>query len=75
MNDPSNTLFHEVQPLRMWWVWLLLLIPIVLGWWLFIEQIILGIPVGTNPASNVDVVISWLAFGIGLPVFFYSTSC
>ncbi len=73
MNDPSNTLFHEVQPLRMWWVWLLLLIPIVLGWWLFIEQIILGIPVGTNPASNVDAVIIWLAFGIGLPLFFYST--
>ncbi len=71
MNDSHNTLFHEVQQLRMWWVWLLLLIPLVLGWWLFIEQIVFGIPVGTNPAYNIDAVVLWLAFGIALPVFFY----
>ncbi len=71
MNNPSNSLFHEVQPLRMWWVWLVLLIPLVLGWWFFIEQIGFGIPVGTNPASDTVVVIIWLAFGIAPPVYFY----
>ncbi len=73
MNNTNNTIYHEVQPLRMWWVWLILLIPLVLGWWFFIEQIVFGIPVGTNPASNIDAVIIWLAFGIGLPLFFYFT--
>ncbi len=73
MDNRNATLFHEVQPLRMWWVWLILLIPIVLGWWFFIEQILFGTPVGTNPASDIDVVIIWIAFGIGLPLFFYFT--
>ncbi len=73
MNNPNNTLFHEVQPFRMWWVWLVIIIPVVLGWWLFIEQIIFGTPVGTNPAPDVVAVIIWLVFGIGFPLFFYST--
>ncbi len=71
MNNSSNTLFHEVQPLRMWWVWFILLIPLVLGWWFFIEQIVFGIPVGTNPAPDALAVIIWLAFGIALPVYFF----
>ncbi len=73
MNTSRNTLFHEIQPLRTWWVWLFLVIPVVLGWWFFIEQIVFGIPVGTNPASDAVVVIIWLAFGIALPMYFYYT--
>ncbi len=73
MNNSSNTFFHEVQPLRAWWIWLVILIPVVLGWWLFIEQIVFGTPVGTNPAPNAVAVVIWLVFGIGFPLFFYST--
>ncbi len=73
MNNSNNTLFHEVQPLRVWWVWLIILIPIVIGWWFFIEQIVFGTPVGTNPASDSVVLVIWLAFGIGLPLFAYYT--
>ncbi len=57
----------------MWWVLLVILIPLVLGWWFFTEPIVFGIPVGTNPAPDTAAVIIWLVFGIGFPLFFYYT--
>ncbi|HYC19702.1 MAG TPA: DUF6141 family protein [Candidatus Bathyarchaeia archaeon] len=74
MNNSDDTLFHEVQPLRAWWIWLTLLVPIAVSWWLFIMQIVLGVPTGTNPAPDIVVWVIWLAFGVGLPVFAYSTT-
>ena len=41
------------------------------AWWSFIAQIVFGTPVGTNPTSDAIVVVIWLVFGIGLPIFFY----
>ncbi|MGZ4904580.1 MAG: DUF6141 family protein [Halobacteriota archaeon] len=73
MNNSANILFHEVQPLRVWWIWLILLVPVAVSWWLFVLQIILGVPAGTNPAPDIVVWAIWLAFGIGLPMFAYST--
>jgi len=71
MNNARNALFHEVQPLRIWLIWLVILIPVVLAWWLFISQIVFGIPVGDNPLSNIGALVIWLAFGIVLPSFAY----
>ncbi len=71
--NAGNTVFHEVQPLRMWWIWLILLIPVIIAWWFFIMQIIFGVPAGTNPAPDGLVLVIWLVFGIGLPLFAHST--
>lgn len=72
MNDVVNALFHEVQPLRMWWVWLILLIPIAVARWFLTVQIIFGIPVGNNPAPDVVTLLIWVFAGVGLPLFAYS---
>jgi hypothetical protein len=72
MNNSGNTIFHEVQPLRMWWVWLILFFPIALAWWIFIVQIVFGTPVGNNPAPDDVTLIIWILVGMGLPLFAYS---
>jgi len=41
-----------------------------LCWWALIEQIILGNPWGDRPAPNWMLILIWLAFGIGMPLFF-----
>jgi hypothetical protein len=73
MTTSSSTLFHESQPFRIWWLWLILLIPVAVSWWIFIVQIGLGTPVGNHPAPDVVTFIFWLLFGLGLPLFAYYT--
>lgn len=73
MNNVCETLFHEVQPLRIWWVWLVMLIPIALTWWFFIAQVIFGTPIGDNPSPDVVALVIWLFFGVGLPLFAHYT--
>jgi hypothetical protein len=43
---------------------------VVLQWWGFIQQIVLGRPWGNNPAPDWLMVLLWLVFGFGLPLFF-----
>jgi hypothetical protein len=73
MTTSSSTLFHESQPFRVWWLWLILLIPVAVSWWTFIVQIVLGTPVGNHPAPDIVTVMLWLLFGFGLPLFAYYT--
>lgn len=42
-----------------------------LGWWSFIQQIVVGKPFGENPAPDWGVWLLWLFIGIGLPVLFF----
>ena len=72
MNNKDGVLFHEVQPARMWWIWLVVLAVAALGWGFFIAQIVFRTPIGTNPASDLVVEIIWIVFGIAFPLFFYS---
>jgi hypothetical protein len=72
-NATDSVLFHEVQHLRQWWAWLLILIPAVISWYSFILQIVLGQRFGNNPAPDVVVWIIWLIFGIGFLLLFNST--
>lgn len=44
--------------------------PTALAWWLFVEQIIRGKPLGQNPAPDWLVWLIWLLVGIGLPLLF-----
>jgi hypothetical protein len=63
-------LYHEEQRFRQWWVWALVVGPAALAWWLFVEQIIRGKPVGQNPAPDWGTWVLWLLIGIGLPLLF-----
>lgn len=71
-DSANNTLFHEEQPLRLWWAWLPILILAGLAWYYFLVQIVFSTPVGTPPAPDAMVVVIWLIFGIVFPLFGYS---
>jgi hypothetical protein len=62
--------FQEEQAFRQWWLWLLIGLLVALQWWGFIQPIVLGQPWGNRPAPDWMMVLLWLLFGIGLPVFF-----
>ena len=49
---------------------MLVIVPAVLSWWPFIQQIIGGKPVGQNPAPDWLVWVIWLFIGLGLPFLF-----
>jgi hypothetical protein len=66
----TNSNFHEEQRFGQWWVWLLVITGAVLGWWGFIQQIILDQPWGTNPGPDWMIFLTWILIGIGLPLFF-----
>ena len=71
MKATYPVLFREVQRFRdVWWVMVLVFGIAALQWWFFLGQIVGGAPVGNRPAPDVLVVVIWLLFGIGLPVFF-----
>lgn len=67
MSKNSITSFNEIQKLRQWWIWPLILLIAGLSLWSFIQQIVFGIPFGSNPAPDLLVWILFVLFGIGLP--------
>lgn len=70
-NESSVVLFHEDQYMRdVVWVMVLVLGIAALNWYIFIEQVILGRPVGNNPGSDLMVTAIWIIFGWLFPLFF-----
>lgn len=67
----SNALFREVQYFRQWWLWLIVLFIAGLSWHTAIEQLVFGIPSGNKPASDLEVLVIWIVFGILLPALFW----
>lgn len=71
MKATSPVLFKEVQRFRdVWWIMVLVFGLAALQWWIFLGQIIGGIPMGNNPAPDAVVLFIWLLGGVGLPVLF-----
>lgn len=69
--NSSPPLFREEQRFRdIWWVMLLVFGIAAIQWYSFFQQIIFNQPFGNNPASDSLLIVIWLLFGIGLPVFF-----
>ncbi len=66
--------FREVQHFRQTLLWLFLFCVILLSLWEIIQQLVLGIPFGNNPAPDTVLVILAVIFGIGFPFFFYITN-
>lgn len=72
LNPPVETLFQETQTFRrVYWVMALVVGIAGLQWWFFFVQIIQGRPAGSNPAPDWMLILFWLLFGIGLPLFFW----
>jgi hypothetical protein len=65
------SVYREEQRFRQSWVWGIVFVVAALGWWSFIQQIVLGKPFGENPAPDWGVWLLWLFIGIGLPVLFF----
>jgi hypothetical protein len=62
---------HEVQR-PPWYANTIALVIAAVTWCGFIQQIMLGIPFGTKPASDIEMWILFLLFGICFPLFFLS---
>ena len=68
----SEVLFKEEQRFRQLWLWILIILGSTIPWIGVILQVILGQKLGNNPAPDWIIILMWLVFGIGLPLFFYS---
>lgn len=64
-------IYREVQYFRQWWLWVLILPWSLFTIWGMFQQLVLGIPFGTNPASDTGMLVIGLVFGIGFPIAFY----
>lgn len=70
-NKYSETYFKEEQRFRQVWLWVILILTCTIPWIGLIIQIILGQKIGNNPAPDWLIILIWLVFGVGFPVFFY----
>ncbi len=63
----ESPVYYESQRMRLWWVYLICAGILGLAVFIFVQQIVLGIPTGTNPAPDWGV---WaiLAFAVWLIV-------
>lgn len=66
--ETAPTSFHEVQRIRHWWLWAILLIVAGLTWWSFAQQIVLGRPFGDNPGPDWMVWMITAICGVLVPV-------
>ena len=65
-------IFKEEQRFRQLWLWVFIIFGSLIPWLGLIIQVIHGKQFGNNPAPDWIVILIWLVFGIGLPLFFYS---
>jgi hypothetical protein len=75
MNSTFNKLeiiFKEEQRFRQPWLWVIVLIASIIPWIGMIVQVISGQKVGDRPAPDWLIILIWLVFGVGFPLFFYS---
>jgi len=71
MSATHPILFREVQRFRdVWWIMVLVFGLAALQWWIFLGQIVGGVPVGSRPAPDGVVWLLLLLGGVGLPLFF-----
>lgn len=68
MGKRINVVYREIQRPKQVWMWILILLFAVFMWYWFIQQIVLGVPVGDKPAPDAIAIIFWIIFGITFPV-------
>lgn len=76
MNSTFNKpeiIFKEEQRFRQPWLWVVVIFASIIPWLGLFIQVLFGQKLGNNPAPDWIVILTWLVFGIGFPLFFYST--
>jgi hypothetical protein len=68
----DEIIFREVQRPRHWYYWAFLAFLILVTWSMAILQLLLGITVGSNPASDLEMVIILVLAGVAFPAFLLS---
>ncbi|MDW7732147.1 MAG: DUF6141 family protein [Methanolobus sp.] len=72
MTDEDAVFFREQQKFNQLWVQLLIFVPVAIVWYGAIQQLVLGIPFGNNPASDNGMLLLLIIFGVLFPVFMLS---
>ena len=67
----DDPIFSESQKFRQWYVWLAVAIAPIIFVWAILQQVVLGVPFGTNPSGNVVLILLAIVFGIAFPFFLY----
>jgi hypothetical protein len=64
----SRVYYQEEQKFKQWWIWAILLGIGGVWLWQLVQQVILGVPFGDNPAPDIVIILIGLfpAFGIWL---------
>ncbi|MDL4839490.1 DUF6141 family protein [Aquibacillus rhizosphaerae] len=68
MEKQNKVIFREIQKPRSILLWIFISLFNFPLWYDFIQQIILGKPVGTKPAPDVFLIILWLFFCVIVPI-------
>ena len=68
----SEIYFKEEQRFRQTWLLAIVILTCLIPWIGIVIQIILRYKFGNNPAPDWMIILIWLLFGIGFPIFFYS---
>lgn len=67
-----NLHFREVQPFRQIWGWMIVILIAGFMWYMTYQQLLMGRTLGNNPAPDALMIVFWVLFGIGMPVFMWS---
>ena len=60
--------YKEVQRPNQIWIWAIVVGIAILMWIGFIRQVVMGIPFGSQPGSDIEVIMLWIIFGIAFPI-------
>lgn len=71
MISSDKIIYREVQRPKQLWVFILISLNILFMWYWFIKQIILGVPVGNNSASDTFTIVFWIIFGVIIPFIYF----
>jgi len=62
--------FREEQRFRQMWIWLLVAGTAGMAWFAAFSQLVFGRPFGDRPMADGLLAVFFVAFGVGLPLFF-----
>jgi hypothetical protein len=67
-------LYREVQRFRQVWLWVFVVSASLIAICGVVQQVIMGVPFGNNPAPDSMLIIIVIVVGFGFPLFFYLTN-
>jgi hypothetical protein len=70
----ANVLFTERQFFRQWWIVLFIAGIEALMIWAFVQQFVMGVPWGENPASDELLAVMLIVFGVLFPLSLLSAN-